>query len=392
MAQLLPSGQLLLPEYGDTTFTGTAVKYLAITDAGNVIEADAGDQAPTVSSPTVATTTTINFQSRSRGIFTINLDFVDQTALVPLNPVNGGEYTFWLKNASTDSVYFPDNFFDADSVLLEGREIVDPKLVRFFYDGTNYITDDTLGIGLGAFSGDTVLISNLVAWYVGDDIGIADEALVSSWVDASGNGNDLTQDTTARQPKYQTNFLNGHAVVDFVGVDEWMRTLTGSLVQDTINRTFFIVATSDDAGTSSSKFIFNDGSEETAGTGGQFGLTSELAIRVDGGSRIWTSNLVSGDGWEQITVMLGTSSTNGTSTSDISGWLNGSSMSVSSTSALTVDTDDTFFSLARKTADFPQAYNYFNGQIAEIIVYDRALTATERAKIEVYLANKYGAF
>ena len=34
--------------------------------------------------------------------------------------------------------------------------------------------------------------------------------------------------------------------------------------------------------------------------------------------------------------------------------------------------------------------NYFNGQIAEILVFDRVLTATERANAESYLAIKYG--
>ena len=40
--QILPTGQLQLPSYGDTTFEGTAVKYLAVTDDGTVIEADGG--------------------------------------------------------------------------------------------------------------------------------------------------------------------------------------------------------------------------------------------------------------------------------------------------------------------------------------------------------------
>lgn len=40
--QVKPSGQLVLSEYGDTTFTGTIVKYLGVTDSGDVVEGDGG--------------------------------------------------------------------------------------------------------------------------------------------------------------------------------------------------------------------------------------------------------------------------------------------------------------------------------------------------------------
>ena len=57
---------------------------------------------------------------------------------------------------------------------------------------------------------------NLAGWYKADAItGLSDGDAVASWVDSSGNGNTLTQSTTAAKPSYQTNELNSLPIVRF---------------------------------------------------------------------------------------------------------------------------------------------------------------------------------
>jgi len=58
--------------------------------------------------------------------------------------------------------------------------------------------------------------ATLSGWYKADAIsGLSDGDAVASWVDSSGQGNTLTQSTTAAKPSYQTNELNSLPILRF---------------------------------------------------------------------------------------------------------------------------------------------------------------------------------
>src|SRR4051794_15003785 len=60
-----------------------------------------------------------------------------------------------------------------------------------------------------------------VCWFAADRItGLADAAAVATWPDASGNGNDATQATSAKRPVYKTGILNGLPVVRFTAANQ----------------------------------------------------------------------------------------------------------------------------------------------------------------------------
>ncbi len=78
--------------------------------------------------------------------------------------------------------------------------------------------------------GKTDGTSTLNLW-LNPDIGIATG--VSSWVDQSGYGHDVSQSTTSARPSEQTNTLNGHSVVRFDGNDDYLKhNLSSSTTQD----------------------------------------------------------------------------------------------------------------------------------------------------------------
>lgn len=56
--------------------------------------------------------------------------------------------------------------------------------------------------------------------------GLGDGDPVATWADSSGNGHDATQSTAAKRPVFRPAFagFNGHAVVEFDGVDDWLAT------------------------------------------------------------------------------------------------------------------------------------------------------------------------
>lgn len=61
--------------------------------------------------------------------------------------------------------------------------------------------------------------TNLACWLAGNKIvGQANNTLLATWLDSSGNVNNAVQATGADQPTYLTNFLNGLPVVRFDNV------------------------------------------------------------------------------------------------------------------------------------------------------------------------------
>lgn len=54
-----------------------------------------------------------------------------------------------------------------------------------------------------------------VLWLKADDLSLADEADISTWVDASGNSNDFSQPNSSFAPIFKTSILNGNPVARF---------------------------------------------------------------------------------------------------------------------------------------------------------------------------------
>jgi hypothetical protein len=72
-------------------------------------------------------------------------------------------------------------------------------------------------------------------------------------------------------------------------------------------------------------------------------------------------------------------------------FINASEVS-SSNSVSTINALDIKIGIGNAGSDsepYSPAFGGFQGDIAEIIVYDRALTTPERQQVEAYLANKY---
>jgi hypothetical protein len=110
------------------------------------------------------------------------------------------------------------------------------------------ITDDLgvrrcIGHQMNLYTPDIPHSGDLVAWYRADAIsGLADAASVATWEDQSGNGRHLVQATGAAQPTYQTNEINGEPVVRFGGTDDVMQYVGGADFITGTTLTAFVVA------------------------------------------------------------------------------------------------------------------------------------------------------
>lgn len=217
----------------------------------------------------------------------------------------------------------------------------------------------------------TVVVINLpaadgvAAWLKADAINPNDvgqgriygsNTFVAKWNDQAGNRQHAAQATAASQPQYLANNLNGLPTVKWDGTGKFLR---GSLA--TTIKTIVVVCKKD---------------AEVTGLDGLFCASpSQDNQNIRGNGTIWEAPV------------------NGTNSADFADlgqvYVNGSSG----------DTHNSqWHILVEESASSPifayqlgqTAYNRFlNGRIAEIILYNRALTPEERNAVGGYLADKY---
>lgn len=227
--------------------------------------------------------------------------------------------------------------------------------------------------------------SGLKIWLKGD-VGITKDAsnYISTWADQSGNGLNATQGTSGVKPLWVNSVVNGKPVVRFDGSNDYLSF--GPLTVNGLTQMSMILVSSNRADQSGGTYgdfnvalIF----DETGNWGkvylGPFQKT--VSTRYGTGQanniNIYTRPSTIGTGFStSISIKNGTNEylyVNGTSVATYTGKLSAIANS-SSTGWLGRGGNNT----------------YFNGDVAEVLIYDRALTDTERQSVQAYLSGKYG--
>lgn len=222
--------------------------------------------------------------------------------------------------------------------------------------------------------------TGLKAWYKGDGTvwqdsarttsATADTDPVGAWDDASGNGNHLTQGTSANRPTLQTAELNGKAVVRGDGTNDTLGVLSIGTFTDATIGILFKSATA-----SRWPMSFQ---------GGALGIQHEGAtnVRFRGwnvdttGANNVTVTVTANWRWVLFKVVSG-----GTGTCYVDGV---SRYTFSPTSTLTFGRFGLF------SRDDPT--EYLNGDIAEAVVYDSAISDADRGNLDGYISAKWATF
>lgn len=222
-------------------------------------------------------------------------------------------------------------------------------------------------------------ISNLQLWLQADSINQADATAVSTWSDDSGNGNDATQGTAAAQPTFHTNVINGLPIVRFDGTDD-LFTL-GNVLDVTGDLSIFTVCDFDVSGSNDTFGGKRDGTGATpwafrSGTGDEL----EFYINDGGGFEVMTADTALAIN----TFVIGDVVRSGTSVSfELDGAADGTRTQTKTPAGNTVAAG-----VGSHTGG--SAGELRDGDIAEFIFYDRALTGAERGDVQSYLSDKYG--
>lgn len=332
---------------GDAGFTYN--KTTNTVSVGGAVEADGllSTKTGVVLEETGAGTDTITLQAPSSiaAGYTLTLP-VDDGAAGEVLQTDGNGVLSW----ETASV--------ADAVIL-APQTSDRNVIQSANGGVVALA---LKVSPNAASGaEPDTISDLALWLKADSLVLSDNDPVSTWADDSGNGRDVTQAGSLR-PIYKTNIVNGEPVVRFNGSDQYLQ-----LAQSFISGNGWTILTVTKADTSTEGVV---------------------AANDDPGQRGWALFRGNASGNVETSGTPGTAYTAG-SGFDIINVAGGISIYVNGTlnaqATRSIPSNSANFDVGRRGFG-----SYFDGDIAEIIIYDRLLTTQERQDVTLYLSAKYG--
>ncbi len=192
---------------------------------------------------------------------------------------------------------------------------------------------------------------------------------VVAWYDQSGNGNDATQINTNNQPVLIANVVNGRPVMRFTQTGAQRFRLPNVMSGATAGDAFVIVKASG----------YNDGKARGLWT---FGASGSVYTHNDGTlyDDFATNSLVPMGLPRTVLNAFNLYNVTGTS----SQWMNRFNGTI-----YAQRNGNTVFFNSSPTLGVGLGL-YFDGDIAEVLVYDRLLTDQERDTVGNYLATKYG--
>ena len=214
-----------------------------------------------------------------------------------------------------------------------------------------------------------------IMWLRADSIqGLSDGAQVDTWPDSSGNGNHATQGTVGNQPVWKNNILNGYPVVRLNGTSSFMN---GPSVFP-VNSDYTVIIASVPRSLSSP-------SSALLGT-----ATAPWRYVIFHGNQLWLyhdSTSFSAGFLQYATVGSEAIFTAvfDNSALEASYFYNGLTAGAGTTTNLNTNNQIEIGAVATNQ-------DFFNGDIAEILLFGFALSDNDRSLIETYLNAKYGIY
>lgn len=321
--------------------------------------------------------------------FTANLNKVPSQDVVVELIYEGDEFTL----SPSTLTFTPANALSPQSITVSANNEMD-------IEGTHMDTFGFTITSLGEFNGLTVsdmtisiadndvitpnTYSDLLAWYDASDFSSLslDSGKVDTWLDKSGNNYDLIHEIDAQRPSYVASGINGEGTVRFD--DSYLRSVIPT--QSVTGTTVFIVMKRNSAVEYSASLILRDSSKLYDTT------TESLMLSYQGLTTLQTYRQGSFSPYSYPSI----------SDSFLHGaWFDGAdTKSVLNDSVSDLDPSAAIFGY--DTIDLGYRYSYipevpgvkfkntsFDGDIAEVVIYNRALTEEEFYYISGYLKFKW---
>jgi hypothetical protein len=310
---------------------------------------------------------------RSGPTVRLYVDGVIVAAQTPLCIAARGTYDFQIGAMTTGSGFFNG---DIAEVQVYNRALNIPELATV--NGTLATT-----YGLSGIAGAPK------ARWVADSLSGSDATAIASWKDTLSSRT-ATQTTSANQPKLYSNAINGHKVVRFTSSSSQCLTIaaTNSPISGAGSFTLAVVFRTSTAGAASPNFYLNTGLLATE----QPGVVADWALCING-SQLGAGLGAGANGCGADLSLYGGNVTDGTP--HIAMYVRSGDTITLYVDGVIVVTQSSLCPAAR--GDYPiqigamaPGLYFFNGDIAEIQMYDRALNSWEMTRASENLAYAYG--
>jgi len=233
--------------------------------------------------------------------------------------------------------------------------------------GTIFMSDHGIHIPDGTFS--PTMIANCSLWLDADKGITLNGTDVTAWADESGNSKDAAQAVEANRPTYVASALNGCSCIRFNGTTDYLNL---TAVTQTSAQMIFGVINSDVTTSSYRTFLGATGANAPRLYAGYTGFPDRPTVYDNNPRAAWTDpvNMAS---IQRYTL----NATN--SYISVDGGTNQTAVCLADRGTWT------------SIGAIPAAH-FFDGDIHEIIIYDRVLSAAEINQVEMYLGNRYDLF
>jgi len=189
-------------------------------------------------------------------------------------------------------------------------------------------------------------------------VALRDGDPVEIWPDQSGRHRDAVQDTSSQRPTYKAAALNGSAAVRFDGVDDWL-----SFPEIAGMRTVF--------------WVLKEDANATANWRCLLGHSGSYGFHRGPGRTFWSTM------WTDAGVLAGETAINGAV-------VDGTAVSVPTTYAIVSLRTTHTVAANQLTRDRDWNDRSWDGDIAELLVYDRVLSDEEMNMVGWSLQARYG--
>jgi hypothetical protein len=210
---------------------------------------------------------------------------------------------------------------------------------------------------------------------------------VTTWADQSGNNNNAIADT-GEEPTFVSSFLNNKPAIRFNGNGKVME-IADSYTLDFFKTSVFIVLKYLGQGTGNNIVYIKNANAGSPEDPAMYGLVATLFggnLSFPLNVNSWVDNPTNVDIKDSIPRIF--SMTYGGS--DILMYADGFEVGSGSIGG-NISTSTGTLQIGGYNKSFSGA-EYFNGDVAEIIMYNRAVTSTERQQVEAYLNTKYAIY
>ncbi|MFZ5628732.1 MAG: LamG-like jellyroll fold domain-containing protein [Spirochaetota bacterium] len=246
-------------------------------------------------------------------------------------------------------------------------------------DAQNFVA--TIAIDVQGVATQPSDISGAALWLKADALSLADNATVTSWPDSSGNGLDFSGGGGA---VFRTNFVNGKPVISFNGSSHYLARSANSAI-NTASFTLFVLYYPENVAVTF-KPPFMSKSDASGQQGYYIYVQNSRTQAYYGPGSGWitltSSDLVTANNWYLAEIRIDNTAFSFHQNAVLHGQL---------ATALSPFSPNTIKPVWIGAGDTngPGASNFFTGKIAEIIYFNRALTAGEVQGVRCYLKSKY---